>query len=203
MVEIWTCDIDRQLALDPEMKVFFDNFEITEPLKPRQSLFGGRTNATRLFHQIAADEKVRYVDFCSLYPWCNKYGQYPLGHPTIITENFAPIDQYFGLVQCSVLPPRALYHPVLPHRTKGKLTSPLCRTCADTLQQEPCQHSDAERTLHGTWVSLELQKALEKGYQLVKLEEVWHFEEHTDSLFKEYIDTFLKIKQEVSCVFQM
>ena len=74
---------------------------------------------------------------------------------------------------------------------------PLCRTCADNLQQEPCHHSDAERTLHGTWVTLELEKALEKGYKLVRIDEVWHFPERTDGLFKDYIDTFLKIKQEV------
>ena len=100
-------------------------------------------------------------------------------------------------MKCSVLPPRALYHPVLPYRTQSKLMFPLCRTCADNLQQEPCHHSDAERTLHGTWVTLELEKALEKGYKLVRIDEVWHFTEHTDGLFKDYIDTFLKIKQEV------
>ena len=118
---------------------------------------------------------------------CNKYGEYPLGHPEIVTENFAPVEDYFGLVKCSVLPPRALYHPVLPYRTQGKLIFPLCRTCADTLQQTPCQHGDRERTLHGTWVT----------YQLLQIEEVWHFPQHTDRLFKGYIDTFLKIKQEV------
>ena len=128
---------------------------------------------------------------------CNKYGEYPLWHPEIVTENFAPVEDYFGLVKCSVLPPRALYRPVLPYRTQGKLMFPLCRTCADTLQQAPCQHGDRVRTLHGNWVSLELEKALEKGYQLLHIEEVWHFPQHKDRLFKGYIDTFLKIKQEV------
>ena len=117
--------------------------------------------------------------------------------PEIITENFAPIDVYFGMVKCSVLPPRGLYHPVLPHRTQDKLMFLLCRTCADTLQQEPCNHLDVDRALHGTWVTLELQKALEKGYRLLKIDEVWHFPNNTDGLFKDYVDTFLKIKQEV------
>ena len=134
---------------------------------------------------------------CGFLFRCNKYGEYPIGHPHIITENFAPVSEYFGLVKCSVLPPRSLYHPVLPYRTQGKLMFPLCRTCADTLQQEPCCHNDSERALHETWVTLELQKALEKGYQLLKIDEVWHFPEHTDGFFKDYIDKFLKIKQEV------
>ena len=69
VIEIWTCDIERQLAVDPEMKEFFDNFEVSEPLEPRQAFFGGRTNATRLFYDAKQDEKIRYVDFCSLYPW--------------------------------------------------------------------------------------------------------------------------------------
>ena len=75
---------------------------------------------------------------------------------------------------------------------------PLCRYCADTLQQEPCDHFDVDRALHGTWVSLELQKALEIGYQIVKIDEVWHFPDHTAGVFKDYVDTFLKIKQEAS-----
>lgn len=52
--------------------------------------------------------------------------------------------------------------------------------------------------MHGTWVTLELEKAMQMGYQLVKVDEVWHFPEHTDGLFKDYVDTFLKIKQESS-----
>ena len=194
VIEIWTCDIDRQLAADPDMKRFFDNFEISEPLEPRQAFFGGRTNATRLFYETQSNEKIQYVDFCSLYPWCNKYGEYPLGHPKIITENFRPLNEYFGMVKCSVIPPRRLYHPVLPYRTQGKLMFPLCRNCADTLQQEPCHHTDADRTLHGTLVTFELEKALRKSYQLVKVDEVWHFPEHTDGLFKDYVDTFLTFR---------
>ena len=69
VVEIWTCDIERQLATELEMKDFFDNFEISEPLEPRHAFFGGRTNAARLFYDIQPEEKIRYVDFCSLYPW--------------------------------------------------------------------------------------------------------------------------------------
>ena len=41
-------------------------------------------------------------------------------------------------------------------------------------------------------------KAIEKGYVVLNLHEVWHWEETTDELFKEYVDTFLKIKQEAS-----
>ena len=41
-------------------------------------------------------------------------------------------------------------------------------------------------------------KAIEKGYVVLNLHEVWHWEETSDELFKEYVNTFLKIKQEAS-----
>ena len=67
---------------------------------------------------------LRYVDFTSLYPWCNKMTRTVVGHPRIITENFEDISTYFGMIKCTVLPPRGLFHPVLPYRTQGKLMFP-------------------------------------------------------------------------------
>ena len=121
-----------------------------------------------------------------------------VGRPHIITENFDDISTYFGLIKCTVLPPRELFHPVLPYRTQGKLMFPLCKTCADTCNQAPCTHSERERVIQGTWCSVELEKALEKGYRILQMHEVWHFPETSDALFKDYVDTFLKIKQESS-----
>ena len=140
----------------------------------------------------------RYVDFTSLYPWCNKNTYNVVGHPQIITENFADISTYFGLIKCTVLPPRGLLHPVLPYRTKDKLMFPLCKTCADTLNQNPCTHTDEERAILGTWCHVELMRAIEKGYEVLEIHEVWHWEETTDELFKAYVDMYLKIKQEAS-----
>ena len=121
-----------------------------------------------------------------------------IGHPEIITENFDDVSAYFGLIKCTVLPPKGLLHPVLPYRTKDKLMFPLCKTCTDTLNQNPCTHTDQERAILGTWCHVELMKAIEKGYEILKIHEVWHFPVHTDELFKEYVNTFLKIKQEAS-----
>jgi len=39
------------------------------------------------------------------------------------------------------------------------------RTCPET-KLDDCQHSDEERTLSGAWISLELLKAVELGYQV-------------------------------------
>ena len=57
---------------------------------------------------------------------------------------------------------------------------PLCKTCADTLNQNPCTHADQERAILGTWCHVELMKAIEKGYEVLKIHEVWHWEQTTD-----------------------
>ena len=116
----------------------------------------------------------------SLYPWVNKYGIYPVKHPRILTENFAPISAgnqpYFGLLKLKILPPRKLFHPVLPHRSpENKLCFPLCHTCCDTQSRGNCTHTEDERALEGTWVSLEVDKALELGYTVLRVDEVWHY----------------------------
>ena len=38
-----------------------------------------------------------------------------------------------------------------------------------------CGLNAQERALCGTWCTPELQKAVEKGYQILKIHEVWHF----------------------------
>ena len=75
----------------------------------------------------------------------------------------------------------------------------LCRTCVQEGQQASmCHHTDEKRMFTGTWVSLELNLAVEMGYKIVKIHEVWHFPDKTDRLFRDYIDMFLKKKQEAS-----
>lgn len=64
--------------------------------------------------------------------------------------------------------------------------------------EESCTHTDEERALQGTWVTAELHQAIQKGYRVIKIDEVWHFPEKSDTLFSDYVNTFLKIQQEAS-----
>ena len=109
---------------------------------------------------------------------------------------------WYGLIKCKVVPPRKLYHPVLPQRIKvnsnEKLVFTLCKTCAETRSQSKCDHTDAKRSFIGTWTTDEVNKAIEKGYQVLRTYEVWHFDKSTDALFKGYIRRFMKIKLESS-----
>lgn len=212
-VAMWESEWTAFLKSNPDAREIVENAEITTPLEPRDAFFGGRTNACRLYYKQPEDAstKVRYVDFCSLYPTVNKYGRYPLGHPTIITEfnngEDRIIDTYFGLIKCAILPPRDLYHPVLPYRhPDGKLMFPLCIKCADKYYTYACTHSEAQRKWIGTWTSVELQHAVSRGYKILRIFEVWHFPdttqynraESTGGLFAEYVNMFMKIKQEAS-----
>ncbi len=164
---------ERVKQNDPDVMAFMSNYSTPERLNPRDSLFGGRTNALKLYHKNAEDESVSYLDFTSLYPFVQSCKTYPIGHPEIILKDFEPVESYFGVIKCTVLPPRALLHPLIPFKSpQGKLLFALCRTCAEKQQQELCQHSDEERSISGVWTSVELSHTIVKGYTVVKIVEV-------------------------------
>ena len=211
VVTEWEHDYDKRYKQDPEFKTKVDQFcPNQDPLKPRDALFGGRTNAMKLLHEIdeRTDEEIKYIDVCSLYPFVCKYKTFPTGHPDILTQEHIDTNnlrQYEGLIKCKVLPPKHLYHPVLPYHCNGKMLFPLCRTCAEDCLSS-CNHTDEERGLVGTWVSVELFQAMNDGYEIMEVYEVWHFQStltydktnRTSGLFSDYINTYLKLKQEAS-----
>ena len=205
VVEKWECEFRADIKADPGLKDFYEAREPYFPLKAREAFFGGRTNAIRLHCEASEGKPLRYVDFTSLYPWVCKYGVFPLGHPTVHYPETMP-ENVQGLMRCKVLPPARLFHPVLPARINGKLLFPLCGTCAETQAQGTCTHTDEERALIGTWVTLELDKALEMGYQILERYSAWHFDTVTQlnpitgdkGLWAECMDLWLKVKQEAS-----
>ena len=189
-----------------DVKAFVEKLAIVTPLNPKDAFCGGRTNAVKLYYHIEEEEEISYYDYTSLYPYVNKNSEYPLGHPEIIFQpGHTDISRYFGIAQCTVLPPYELYHPVLPLRQNDKLTFPLCRSCVEEEMTKPmlersyvCNHNDKQRQILGTWCTPELEKAVEKGYQIIHIHEVWHFPETQTGLFANYVNTWLKIKEEAS-----
>jgi len=193
VVQIWECEWKRLKETNPAIRSFVDNLEFNDPLNPRDAFCGGRTNAVKLYHQVTPNQKIHYIDVTSLYPWVNKTSVYPKGHPEFISQpGHTDIQEYFGLIQCKVLPPRDLYHPVLPYRQEGKLLFPLCASCVkEEMPKRPwertaeCNHTDEQRVLTGTWCSPELSKAVDLGYEVQYIYEVWHFK----GLFRDYVNT--------------
>jgi hypothetical protein len=176
----------------------------TLPLDPRNAFYGGRTGNTKTYHKCNNGETINYVDVCSLYPFVCKYGKYPIGHPNIHVGNHDCMKQGMevdGLLKCKVLPPLSLYHPVLPTRMGGKLMFVLCRTCGETQNPYDCDHSYEERALTGTWTMDEIREAIRKGYIILDMYELWEYNMatfETGGLFTDFINKFLKIKQEAS-----
>jgi hypothetical protein len=207
LVELWECDWDEMVKTNRDLKEFIENEdEIRPDLKPRDALFGGRTNAATLYYKIKENEKMKYYDFTSVYPCVMKVCSYPIGFPEVITENFdSNFNNYFGLVYCRILPPQNLRFPVLPTRYDNKLLFVLCGECAK-LKQRNCTHNNKQRAIEGTWITEEVKHALKRGYILIKIFSIWHFKEKeiynektkSGGLFTEYVNKFLKMKTEAS-----
>ncbi len=238
---IWEHDFDS----NKEIKNTTLNFrDIVEPPKIRDSFFGGRCEPIKLLHNFKENnQRGRYIDVVSLYPAVMFYDKYPTGHPIKIIKPPRYDSNWFGFVYCKILPPRALYQPVLPYKQKTKqahkLLFGLCRMCMQNIdlrcthckklkckpdcktvscmdcksirkimkqtcnqcyniRNGECFHTDDERSITGFWCTTEIEKALEKGYKILDIYEVWHFENTSTELWKGYIRKFLKIKLETS-----
>ncbi|XP_030757090.1 uncharacterized protein LOC115882961 [Sitophilus oryzae] len=208
VIEMWECDFRRNM--NDEIRQYTEDHPllVNLPLNPRDAFYGGRTENMKTYYKCRDGEQIKYVDVCSLYPWVNKYGKYPVGHPEVIVGNEKcsklNLLETDGLIKCRILPPQQLIHPVLPVKLNDKLMFVLCYTCGKTGARE-CSHSDEERAINGTWVIDEVVKSVEKGYLILDIQEIWKYkvtqynpETKEGGLFNGYISKFLKIKQESS-----
>ncbi|XP_054168383.1 uncharacterized protein LOC128965664 [Oppia nitens] len=203
---IWEHEFKNELNTDDELRQYYPlrqryyaKMNKIGHVDIRESFYGGRTNNLFFNDDCKENEIIKYKDVCSLYPTVLSKCEYPIGHPIVLSEfSSHNINGYFGFIKCKVLPPKALYIPVLPMRLKNnKLVFALCGLCASD-KIDHCSHSDRERCLIGSWYSEELKLAITKGYKIEKIYEVLHYEQRTDDIFKEYINKWLKIKTEAS-----
>lgn len=198
----WECEFRYLESHDALCKAFFEEFgeRLRTPLNVRDAFYGGRTNASCLYHKVVGEEVIRYVDICSLYPSVNKSARYTCGHAVkLLKPSLATLyaRKYFGVARVRVIPPVPLFHPVLPVRINGKLMFPLCYACATTTSAQ-CSHTRDQRALLGSRCTPEIYKALDLGYDVTSVYEVHHFENSKVGLFAEYVNTFLCGKQEAS-----
>ena len=203
-VFIWECDWHHMASkkyfkrLRYHIKMAPKEVEKRLYCDPRRALHGGRTNNLKFTWTAGPNETIRYLDFTSLYPYVLSRRSFPGGHPYVYRQNFPTLDSVFGFVSCKVLPPTDLYLPVLPFTSGGKLTFPLCRTCAEKRLNESCPHSKEERSFTGVFVSVELQKAMALGYEVLEVYEVLHYDRQITDVFREYVNRWYKIKAEAS-----
>jgi hypothetical protein len=202
-VDIQACQWKEMVKESPEIKKFIeDKFGmIAQKLQPRKGFFGGRTNLVALWYIAKVNERIRHFDFCSLYPFVCCYRDYPIGEPKIMRHDLKKdikLKEIFGICLVTVLPPRKLYMPVLPIKDKnGKLCFTLCYECCNIGESSPryCRHTKMERSLkQQIYATPELLLALEYGYKIVEIHEIWHWEKKSDCLFKDYILRWMKLK---------
>uniref|UniRef100_A0A914I8M8 DNA-directed DNA polymerase n=1 Tax=Globodera rostochiensis TaxID=31243 RepID=A0A914I8M8_GLORO len=208
---VWACRWKEQLRRDQQLKQRYDAVFVPCPLDPRNdALRGGRTEPFKLHHVCAPDEEILCIDIVSLYPYVMKVNPFPVGNPRVLTREvllepptpslpWTTPTEFRGLLLVRVLPPRNIRIPLLGYRTQdGRFTFPLCAWCADRKQQRPCRHSPEKRSWVSAYTHVELNKALELGYVVTDLFEVWHYEDWDDTLFRSYVNTFVGLKVQAS-----
>ena len=195
--EIWEHDYDLLLKDDTQLKEISETLIHIEPLSPKECLYGGRTEAFVLYKNCTNNEEIKYIDVNSLYPYVQKTKIFPKGHPDIILyPSINDLNNWFGLIKCKILAPSKLWLPVLPIRSNNKLMFGLCKKCIDFSVKTNCNHSVEERSWIGSYTTVEINEAIKKGYTILEIYEVWNWpkEKQSNNLFKQFIETFLKMK---------
>lgn len=205
----WECIFRKFLKTHPDLdkSLSSSTFVLHAPIKCRDAVYGGIVDVFRTYYKVAEGEKIRALDFKSLYPYTNKYGAYPRGHPRVYRGPEClqlDFDNIYGIVKLRILPPQKLYHPVLPIRVDSRLILGNCMACM-TLGSPVCNHSERERSIIGTWVISEVHLAVSKGYRIIELIEIWEYDSEVidpvtfeGGVFTEYVNLFLKVKEHSS-----
>lgn len=209
----WECDFKERMKTDEEfaerVRALEDDFSfLRQPFNLRDALFGGRTEAFKLFEQADPEkgESIKYMDVTSLYPSRMAKCEYPWGHPKVLTD--VPVNEvrrYKGLIHLKILPTRDDHIPFLPCHIKTpsgftKLVYTNCYACARdaNFEFDSCQHTEDQRAIVGVYTSHELTPAFEAGYKPLKVYEVWHYHNWSTETYKPYVKSWLKVKQEAS-----
>lgn len=161
-----------------------------ELMTVRSLFYGGRTEVFAAYCEPAKmDMKIQYDDVCSLYPYVCSYKELPTGIPNTymrhaidisrLSLDCPPETRYFGFVRAHIRPNKKDLIGVLPQRTNGKL-------CYDLHDKVGCWHTEF------------IYLALKRGYEIVKVYEVWHWppDQRTDQSMRGYMEFFLRLKQE-------
>ena len=213
---MWGCKWDEMKNIDANVRQKFENHPLLSKItiNQRDALSGGRTENIVLKYIAKDNEKIKYYDVTSLYPFICKTAAFPILHPKIyvgkecdqLTESDNQnLKNVQGLIKCKILPPQNLFLPVLGQKFNGRLIFGLCHTCCTLEQKEDYFHSIDERIMTGTWVVDEVRKAISVGYKVIEIFVIWQYtmtqyDKNTKQggIFAGYVNTFLKTKQEAS-----
>jgi hypothetical protein len=78
-----TPDLENELCSHPFVK--------NTPINIRDALYGGRTEATKMWYKVKQGEEIHYSDVI-IYPFICKKGKFPIGHPGVYVGADCPTD---------------------------------------------------------------------------------------------------------------
>ncbi len=187
VVTCWECEFHPYLS--PHFSPFVEKCFST-PLLPTDCFKGGRTEVFKPYaNAVKKGMKIKYYDVTSLYPSVYAYHRLPLGIPThllghyIDPSRFHPTasNRYFGYARVRVVPARSDLLGLLPVRDieTGRLYFPVC-------------------PLEGCWGTEEIYLAMQNGYRVEEVYELYHWEEDQSSCehLKDYVAFFFRMKME-------
>jgi len=108
------------------------------PLRTRDALYGGRTEAMCLYHK---QRKLKPFNMLtsrvSIHTYTNTLS-FSIGltviHVDVACRSIEECLCMEGLIRCSIVPPDRLYPPVLTYMCNNKIMFCRCRTCVHTHQ---------------------------------------------------------------------
>ena len=80
LIKKWMCEYEKECLENESMRQFVQevNLKMHVTLNPRNSFFSGRTGNTAKVYDVQDNQKFKYIDVCSLYPYICKRGKTPL-----------------------------------------------------------------------------------------------------------------------------
>lgn len=180
---LWSHEYNTSFK-DPKM------IEMAKLFTPAECFYGGRTEVFKLYANARLkDKEIHYYDVTSLYPSVYAHHPLPLGKPehligsAIDQSRFHPTatNRYYGFAKISVIPLKSDLIGLLPKRdaTTGRLFFPVT-------------------PMTGCWFTTEIYLAMQNGYQVIDIYEIYHWEERqrSDKHLGAYVNYFFQMKQE-------
>lgn len=172
---------------------FFDPYYLkcAQQMRASDCFYGGRTEVFKLYANAEKfpEDEFKYFDVTSLYPSVYAHRKLPVGTPKYIIgynvdKNRLQPDhpeRYFGYCRIKVKPVNTDQIGLLPQRDPQtqRLTFPV-------------------HEMEGCWFTEEIYLAMENGYVVEEVYEMYHWEpnQQSDQHLRGYVGYFLQMKQE-------
>ena len=222
---MYHCNWQKMLKFSKIKKLFKEEY-VPFPKKRlscRDSLFPAASDVLEIsFPSFGAEEEerdfeVEIIDNNSCFPMQAINNLFPKGRFQVVSgfdvhEKFS-IDaqriffngkEYKAAVfLITLLPPTAAEFGVLPYKRicDSRICYPICRSCAEKepdIFMKGCMHTNKGRQITGSYISLDVQRAMKYGWQVVKIYEAYLYEETEIPPYAEFIRFVLREKIKVS-----